>query len=93
MVVGILTLELSIDGAFSLKDKRMTLNRIRDRVRQKFNVALAEIDDNDVWNWACIGVVTVSNDRRHVNEMLSKVVEFVRTIRDCELEDYSLEFV
>jgi len=93
MVIGVLTLEVDIDGAFSLKDKRMTVNRIRDRVRRRFNVAVAEVADNDVWNHACIGVVAVSNEQRHVNQMLSKVVDFVRTIRDCSLEDYSLEFL
>lgn len=93
MVVGVLTLEISIDGAYSLKDKRMTVNRIRDRVRQRFNVAVAEVADNDLWNCACIGVVTISNQRRHANEMLSKVASFVAGIRDCELEDYSIEFL
>lgn len=93
MVIGVLTLELSIDGAFSLKEKRMVLNRVRDRLRRRFNVSIAEVADNDVWNHACLGVVAVSNSQPYVNGMLSKVVELVRTIRDCELEDYSLEFV
>ena len=93
MIVGILTLEIGIEGAFSLKEKRMTVNRIRDRVRAKFNVAVAEVDDNEIWNHACIGIAAVSNDQRHVNEMLSKVVDFVETIRDCVLEDYEMEFV
>ena len=93
MVIGVLTLEIDIDGAFSLKEKRMTVNRIRDRVRQRFNVAVAEVEDNDVWNHACMGVVAISNDQRHVNEMLSKVVDFVKTIRDCDLEDYGIDFL
>ena len=92
MAVGVLTLEISIDGAFSLKEKRMVVNRIRGRVRQKFNVAVAEIDDNEVWNHACIGVAAVGNRQRHVNKMLSKVASFVQTIRDCEVEDFSMEF-
>jgi len=93
MSIGFLTLELSIDGAFSLKDKRMVVNRVRDRVRQKFNVAVAEIDENDVWNRACLGIVTISNEQAHTNRMLSKVVAFVETIRDCEVEDVSMEFL
>ncbi|MCK5804777.1 MAG: DUF503 domain-containing protein [Lentisphaeria bacterium] len=93
MIVGILTLEIDIDGAYSLKEKRMTVNRIRDRVRKTFNVSIAEVDDNEVWNHACMGVVTVSNDQRHANEMLSKVLDFVAKIRDCELEDYTMEFL
>ncbi len=93
MVIGVLTLEISIEGAFSLKEKRMTVNRIRDRVRRKFNVAIAEIADNEVWNHACIGVVGISNRQAHLNSMLSKVVACVEGIRDCELEDWGLEFV
>lgn len=92
MIVGVLTLEIDIESAYSLKEKRAVLNRIRDRVRNTFNVAIAEVDDNEVWNHACLGVVTISNDQRHANEMLSKVVEFVQKIRDCELDDYSLDF-
>ena len=93
MIIGVLTIELAIDGAFSLKEKRMTVNRVRDRVRQKFNVAIAEVGDNDLWNRACIGIVAVANEQKHVNRVLSKVVDFVRTIRDCEIEDFTLEFV
>lgn len=92
MIVGVLTLEIEIEGAYSLKEKRAVVNRIRDRVRNTFNVAIAEVDDNEVWNFACMGVVTISNDQRHANEMLSKVVAFVGKIRDCEVDDYSIDF-
>ena len=93
MVIGVLTLELEIPGAFSLKEKRMVLNRVRDRVRQKFNVAVAEVGDNDVWNHACVGVVTVSNEQRFANQVLSKVAELVATIHDCVVEDVSIAFI
>lgn len=93
MVIGVLTLEISIDGAFSLKEKRVIVNRVRDRVRNTFNVAIAEVDDQDVWNHACMAVVAVSNEQAHTNAVLSKVAEFVQRIRDCELEDYSIEFI
>lgn len=93
MTIGLLTVELSIDGAFSLKDKRMVVSRIRDRVGRKFNAAIAEIDDNDVWNQACLGIVVISNEQVHANRMLSKIVEFIQGARDCELEDFSMEFL
>jgi len=93
MVVGILTLEIDIPGASSLKEKRAVVQRLRDRVRQSFNVGVAEVDDMDVWNHACLGVVAVSNEQAHVNAVLSKVVDLVEKIRDCSLEDYSTEFV
>ena len=93
MIIGALTMELRIDGAFSLKDKRAVLNRVRDRVRRKFNVSLAEVDANEVWNRACIGIVTVSNEQVHANRVLSKVVAFFEADRECEVEDFSMEFL
>ncbi|OPZ23576.1 MAG: hypothetical protein BWZ02_03167 [Lentisphaerae bacterium ADurb.BinA184] len=93
MIVGILTLELDIPQAYSLKDKRMVLNRVRDRLRQKFNVAVAEVGENDVWNAATVGVVTVSNEQRHANRMLSTVVAYVETLRDCTVADVAMEFL
>jgi len=93
MIIGVLELEVSIDGAFSLKEKRMVVNRIRDRVRQKFNVAIAEVEDQDVWNRATFGIVGVSNDQQHTNRVLSKIVDLIKTIRDCEVEDYTIQFV
>jgi uncharacterized protein YlxP (DUF503 family) len=93
VVIGVLTLELSIDSAHSLKEKRAVLNRVKDRVQHRFNVAIAEVDDHDLWNCACLAVVTVSTQREHCNRVLSKVADQVRTIKDCELEDFSVEFL
>lgn len=93
MIIGVLTLELEIPWAHSLKEKRMVVNRVRDTVRAKFNVAVAEVDENDVWNRAVIAVVTVANEQVHCNQVLDKVVDLVETVRDCNLADYSLEFL
>lgn len=93
MVVGILTLELSLPGADNLKAKRAILNRIKDRVHHRFNVSIAEVEANDVWNYAVLGCAVVSNDQRHANEILSKVQDLVDEIHDCELDDSTLEFI
>ena len=93
MVIGILTLELELTDAYSLKEKRMILNRIRDRVRQKFNVAIAEVDENDVWNRAVLGIVTISNKQVFANKVLSQTVNLVEAIRDCRVEDMTMEFI
>ena len=93
MVVGILSLELSIPMANSLKDKRMVLNRIKDRVRQKFNVSIAETEANDVWNFSGLGVAIVSNDQKFANQVLSQVVNLVETVHDCSLDDMRMEFL
>ena len=93
MVIGVLTVELDIGGAHSLKEKRTVLNRVKDRVRQKFNVSIAEIEAHDVWNLAHLGVAVVSNEQRFANQVLSKVIDHIDTIRDCSLADYSIEFI
>ena len=69
----------------------MAVKSIKDRVRSKFNVSIAEIDGLDKWQWATVGVACVSNDARFVNSVLSKVVDFVRSIRLAELVDYKIE--
>ena len=67
MFVGLLTLELHIAEARSLKDKRQILRSLKDRLRRKFNVAVAELDFQDVWQSATVGVVTLSAASQHVS--------------------------
>ena len=93
MQLGILSIEIEIAHAESLKDKRAVLNRIKERVRAKFNVSIAEVDAQDVWNYACLGIVIVSNEQKYCNQVLSKVEELIDTIRDCEIEAVATEFI
>jgi uncharacterized protein YlxP (DUF503 family) len=71
--VGVLTLELHLDGAHSLKDKRHTVKGLKDRLRGKFNVAVAEIGYQDLWQRALISAVTVSGDHSHAEQTLQLV--------------------
>ena len=71
--VGVLTLELHLDGAHSLKDKRHTVKSLKDRLRGKFNVAVAEIDYQDLWQRALVAAVTVSSDHTHAEQVLQSV--------------------
>jgi uncharacterized protein YlxP (DUF503 family) len=71
--VGVLTLELHLEGAHSLKDKRHTVKGLKDRLRSKFNVAVAEIDHQDLWQRAVIAAVTVSSDHTHAEQVLQSV--------------------
>ncbi len=74
MPVGLLTLELHIPDARSLKDKRQILRSLKDRLRRKFNIAIAELDFHDVWQSSTIGIVTLSNAQQHVEESLQHVL-------------------
>jgi uncharacterized protein YlxP (DUF503 family) len=93
MVIGTLQVDLSIPGAASLKDKRMVLRSLKDRIHRQFNVSIAELDDHDQWQSAILGIVVVSNDNAHANEMLSKVVDFIQQNRDSVLDDYQLRML
>jgi len=75
MPVGLLTLELYIPDAQSLKEKRQVLRSLKDRLRREFNVAVAELDHHDTWQRSVVGVVTISNEEKHLNEMLQKVLD------------------
>jgi len=75
MPVGLLTLELHIPDAQSLKDKRQVVRSLKDRLRRHFNVAVAEMEYQDVWSRAIIGVVTLSTAEQHVEESLQLVLE------------------
>lgn len=74
MPVGLLTLELQLAEAQSLKDKRQVLRSLKDRLRAHFNVAVAELDFEDTWQRSVVGVVTLSNEAQHVEESLQKVL-------------------
>ncbi len=71
--VGVLTIELHVEGSHSLKDKRQVVKSLKDRLRSRFNVAVAEIDGMDTWQWSVLAAATVSSDRGHCEQMLRAV--------------------
>jgi uncharacterized protein YlxP (DUF503 family) len=94
MNVGVGKVSLRIPENMDLKGKRQVLKSIISRVRNKFDVAVAEVDNNDMWQLATIGVCCISNNKRHSNEVLSKVVSFIENSRfDVEILDYSIEII
>lgn len=94
MNVGVCKLSLRLPENTSLKDKRRILKSLISRVSNKFNVAVAEVDNEDKWQLATIGICCVSNDRRHANEIMSKVVTFIMNSHlDAEILDYEIEII
>jgi uncharacterized protein YlxP (DUF503 family) len=91
--VGVLTLELHLDGAHSLKDKRHTVKSLKDRLRSKFNVAVAEIDYQDVWQRSLVSAVTVSGDHAHAEEVLQRVEREAANILGGVLVGTTLEWM
>ena len=94
MHIGYCRIELFLPDSHSLKAKRQIARSVVARIRNQFNVTVAEADDNDLWQRLTLGVCCLSNDTKHANEILSNVVAFVEKSRDdLELLDYETEII
>ncbi len=92
MVVGVCTLELEIPASHSLKDKRHVVKSLIARVRRDFNVSIAEVDSQDAWQRAILGIVCVSTDEKYAHGLLEKVIDNIERARlDAVIGDYSIE--
>lgn len=91
MIVGVLRVRIAIFGALSLKDKRRVVKSIKDRVGNRHNVSIAEVDDLDHRQAATLGVAMVGNESRFLESALSTIVDEVRRVHDASLLDYSIE--
>ena len=92
MVVGLLTVEMHVPGARSLKDKRMVLRRVKDRLK-KFNVAVSEVDHHDLWQRAALAVVTVSTDQAHADRELAAAADEIERIEPGLIARTEVEFL
>jgi uncharacterized protein YlxP (DUF503 family) len=81
MIVGVLQVELHEPDAQSLKDKRSDVKRLKDQVRGKFNVAVAEVDPYDTWQRATVGIAAVGDERAYVQGLLRQVADWVSESR------------
>jgi len=84
-------MELSLESAFSLKDKRQIVKSIIERLKSRYNASIAEVDLNDTWKNAVIGVSCVSNDAKHIDSMLNNIVNFVENDGRAVLFNYNTE--
>jgi len=94
MNVGVCQIKLRLPENLSLKGKRQIIKPIISRVANKFNVSVAEVSDQDLWQISTLGVSFVSDDSRFTNEVLSKVVDFISDSHfDVEVLDYAIEII
>ncbi len=93
MIVGLCTVELHIPDAHSLKAKRQVLLSLKDRLRDKFNVSVAEVDEQDLWQKAVLGIVCVANEGKHVNQVLDQAVNLIRSVPLVELVQVRIELL
>lgn len=94
MNVGICKVQLRLPDNLSLKGKRQIVKSVVARIKNKFNVSVAEVEDNDLWQLATIGICFISNNHRFTNEVLSKVVELVLNSQgDFEVINHNIEIL
>jgi uncharacterized protein YlxP (DUF503 family) len=92
MPVGVLTLEIELPYSHSLKEKRAVLQKIRDRLRARFNVAVAELDHQDVWQHATLGIVSISSSQTVLESTFRQVLEESEKILGQDVASHDLEF-
>jgi uncharacterized protein len=91
--IGVLTLELRLENSHSLKDKRHVVASLKERLRNKFNVAVAEIDHQDLWQRAAVAAVTVSSDRTHAEKVLRGVEDEAAALLGPDLAEATVEWL
>jgi uncharacterized protein YlxP (DUF503 family) len=93
MVIGVCQLELLLHENFSLKGKRQVLRSLVQRARKKFNISIAEVEGQDLWQKAVLGICAVGNDRRWVNSILDQVINFIENTQLTDVADSQIEII
>lgn len=91
--MGLCTVELFISDSRSLKDKRQVLHSLKDRLHGKFNLSVAEVDGQDLWQKAVLGMACVANDGSHVNQVLEQALNLIRGVPAVEVVRTKLELL
>lgn len=94
MVIGVCTIELYLPENHSLKGKRQIVNSLKGKLKNRFNISIAEIDHQDVWQRATLGMAIINSDRRYVERELSKLLNFIEASQYASyILDYTTELI
>ena len=93
MTVGLCTVELFIPDGHSLKEKRQVLQSLKARLRDKFNLSVAEVGDQDLWQKAILGMACVANESAHVNQVLDQAVNLIQSVPVIQLVRSRIELL
>ena len=93
MIVGLCTVELFIPDVHSLKEKRQVLQSLKTRLRDKFNLSVAEVGDQDLWQKAILGMACVANESAHVNQVLDQAVNLIQSVPVIQLVRSRIELL
>ncbi len=91
MFIGALRVELFIGQSGSLKSKRRVVRSLKDRIKANFNVSVSEVDKNDKWQRAVIGVACIGKDKKYINGILSRISDLIDAFAETEVIDFKLE--
>jgi uncharacterized protein YlxP (DUF503 family) len=92
LIVGTIRIELHIPGSTSLKAKRSVLNRIKERLKSRFNASVAEVDHQDLWQRAVLGVAIVGIEKKVLDGVISRIISGVETETRVEIIDLETRF-
>lgn len=93
MTIGILSITIFIQDSSSLKEKRMALHSLKAKLRNSFNVAVAQIDDEDKWQRTTLAIVGVEKERKNMNSTLSSIVNFIEKFNNINVINYEIELI
>lgn len=93
MIVAVLTVDLYLPGSASLKDKRAILRKLKDRLANKFNISIAEVDYHDKWQRAQLGIAQVSNDYKLLEKSMNTILNIIDENDGSEVMEHSLEYL
>ncbi len=93
MFIGSASIELHLPDSNSLKSKRQIIKALKDRLHNKFNVSVAEVDHNDLWQRALLGVVVVSNQQVFARQVLDQVLEYIHQEQGLEIIKHEFEIL
>lgn len=93
MTIGTCILELKLFSPNSLKEKRRIIKSLIEKLKNRYNISVAEVGDNDLWQVSTIAVVCVSKDSQFANEVINKVVDFVDNFNDVEIINVDVEMI
>jgi len=93
MIVGVVKLSIFIPSSGSLKEKRMVIRSLKDRLRNNFNISVIELDEQDKWQKSTLAFAAISADKSGVSSLISSVVNFVEQNKQIQLLDYETEII
>ena len=93
IVVGLCTVELFIPESQSLKDKRQVLMSLKDRLREQFNLSVSEVDEQNLWQKAVLGLACVANEGRYVNHVCDRALNLIRSVPAVEIVQSRVELL